>query len=86
MLHHRTLIALFLALIVLPLGANLADGRGSITTDAVQKILGRAPRSFDEFARDHAARCAHCGEPRLRHIREQRRGRAPWARATPMAR
>jgi len=35
--------------------ALMADGDCDYLTDDVLSILGRAPRSFEPFARDHAA-------------------------------
>ena len=32
-----------------------AAGKAAGTTDTVERITGRAPISFDQFARDHAA-------------------------------
>ncbi|WP_413759423.1 NAD(P)H-binding protein [Streptomyces sp. MMBL 11-3] len=34
---------------------GLLDGRGARTTDVVREVLGRAPRDFTDFAREHAA-------------------------------
>jgi hypothetical protein len=30
-------------------------GGGATTTDTIEQLLGRAPRSYDDFARDYAA-------------------------------
>jgi hypothetical protein len=30
------------------------QGKGAYTTDAVQRLLGRPPRRFDDFVRDYA--------------------------------
>ncbi|MFS8197442.1 NAD(P)H-binding protein [Streptomyces sp. CWNU-52B] len=34
---------------------GLLDGSGASTTDVVREVLGRAPRDFADFAREHAA-------------------------------
>jgi hypothetical protein len=39
----------------------LRDGAGAQTGDGVRRVVGRAPRSFADFAREHAA--AFADEP-----------------------
>jgi hypothetical protein len=34
--------------------AALREGGASIVTDAVESVTGKPPRSFEQFAREHA--------------------------------
>ena len=35
------------------LDVKIATGYGAETTDAVEKVTGQKPKSFEEFAREH---------------------------------
>ena len=40
---------------MLVLFASIREGYGGAVTDTVQKVTGERPRSYLQFARDHAA-------------------------------
>jgi hypothetical protein len=48
-------VPVWLADDMLVLFASIREGYGGVATDTVQKVTGEGPRTYLQFARDHAA-------------------------------